>query len=190
MIFSPFRFTLAALVVVAASVSASAQQPRPAQPAPAQQRQAAPPAATPQQQQPSAAALALAKEVLAVKGSVRLLDPVVNGVIEQTRSLFMRTNFMLQKDLNDVAGELRNELAPRRDVLINDVATLYARRFTEQEMKDTLAFYNSPLGQKLIIEEPQFVDQSLQYAQLWANKLSEEVIAKFRAGMKKRGHDL
>jgi hypothetical protein len=186
MIVSPLRFTLAALVVVTASASALAQQPRPA---PAPQRQAAPPAA-PQQPQPSAAAIALAKEVLAVKGSMRLLDPVVNGVIEQTRSIFMRTNFMLQKDLNDVAGELRTEFAPRRDVLVDDVARLYARRFTEQEMKDTLAFYNSPLGQKLIIEEPQFVDQSLQYAQIWANKLSEEVISKFRAGMKKRGHDL
>src|SRR5262245_18796684 len=74
-VFNAFRFALAALFVVAISGAASAQQQqqRPAQPA--QQRPAAPAAAAPQAPQPSAAAVALAKEVLALKGSVRLLDP-------------------------------------------------------------------------------------------------------------------
>jgi hypothetical protein len=182
-----------ALAVFVASVLAFAS------PALAQQRPAAPatpapaaapavgPAAAPQ---PTASAIALAKEVLTMKGSTNILDPLVVGVVEQNKNLLMQTNFMLQKDLNEVALELRKELAPRRDALVDDVARMYAQRFTEQEIKDTLAFYNSPLGKKLITEEPVFVDQSLQYAQAWANRLSEEVLGKFRASMRKRGHDL
>jgi hypothetical protein len=67
---------------------------------------------------------------------------------------------------------------------------MYAQRFTEQEIKDTLAFYKSPLGKKLLAEEPAFFDQSMAHAQDWANKLSEQVIARMRAEMKKKGHDL
>ena len=189
MIHFAYRSALAAAVSLVLAGAAFAQQPRPAQPAAPQQRPGQP-AAAPAGPQVPAASLALAKELLTMKGSTNLLDPLVVGVIEQTKNVLMQTNFNVGKDLNEVAQELRKELAPRRDALIEDVARMYAQRFTEQEMKDTLAFYNSPLGKKLLAEEPVFVDQSMQYANVWANKLSEEVINKFRQLMKKRGIDL
>ena len=57
-------------------------------------------------------------------------------------------------------------------------------------MKDTLAFFKSPLGKKLLLEEPRFVEASLGRAQEWANKLSEEMLGKIRAEMKKKGHNI
>lgn len=160
-------FILAFALVLAASVgSAHAQQP------------------------PSATALATAKEVITVKGAAGIFDPLVPGVIEQAKSVFLRTNPMLGKDLNEVAAKLRADYAPRGADVINDTAKLYATRFTEQELKDALAFYKSPLGQKLLVEEPKILDEGMRNAQTWADKLSEEVIGKIRAEMKKRGHDL
>jgi hypothetical protein len=141
-------------------------------------------------QQPSAAAIATAKELIEIKGALNIFDALVPGVIEQTKNLFLQTNPTLSKDLNEVAAQLRAELAPRRAELTEQVALLYAQRFTEQELRSTLLFYKSPLGKKLAAEEPGFVDQSLRFAQDWANKLSEEVVGKMRVEMKKKGHDL
>ena len=124
-------------------------------------------------QQPSATALATAKELITVKGAAAIYRPVVPGVIEQAKGVFLRTNPMLGKDLNEVAGKLRAEYAPRGAEIVNEVAKLYASRFTEQELKDTLAFYKSPLGRKLLAEEPTILDQSMRNAQTWANRLSE-----------------
>jgi hypothetical protein len=42
----------------------------------------------------------------------------------------------------------------------------------------------------LIAEEPKALDQSMTYAQDWARRLSDEVVVKMRAEMKKLGHDL
>jgi hypothetical protein len=97
---------------------------------------------------------------------------------------------MLQKDLNDTAAKLRTDLQPRSAELMNQVATLYASRFTEQELKDVVAFYKTPLGKKMTEEEPRVIDQSMSLAQNWGNKLSEEVIGLMRAEMKKKGKDL
>ena len=141
-------------------------------------------------QQPSAAAILTAKEVITVKGAVALYQPLIPGVIEQAKSIFLQTNPMLGKDLNEVAAKLRAEYAPRSAEIVDDVAKLYATRFTEQELKDALAFYKSPLGRKLLTEEPSILDQSMRNAQTWANRLSEEVIGKMRAEMKKRGHEI
>jgi uncharacterized protein len=141
-------------------------------------------------QQPSAAALATAKELITVKGGIALYEPIVPGVIEQAKSVFLRTNPALSKDLNEVAGKLRAEYAPKTAELVNEVAKLYAARFTEQELKDALAFYKTPLGRKMLTEEPAILDRSLKNAQTWANRLSDEVIGKMRAEMKKKGHDI
>ena len=97
---------------------------------------------------------------------------------------------MLGKDLNEVAASLRTEYVPRGAELLNEAASIYASRFTEQELKDALTFYKSPLGRKLLTEEANALDQSLKNAQVWADKLSEEVIARIRSEMKKRGHEI
>ena len=52
-----------------------------------------------QAQQPSAAAVAMAKELIALKGATTMYDPVVRGVIEQAKSVLLRTNPMLSKEL-------------------------------------------------------------------------------------------
>ncbi len=141
-------------------------------------------------QQPSASAITTAKEVITAKGAAALYDPLVPGVIEQAKSVFLQANPTLGKDLNEVAVKLRAEYAPRKAEVLNDMAKLYASRFTEQELKDALAFYKSPLGRKLLAEEPNILDQSMKNAQTWADRLSQEVIAKIRTEMKKRGHEI
>ena len=141
-------------------------------------------------QQPSAAAVATAKEVITAKGAGALYSPLVSGVIERTKIVLLQTNPMLSKDLNEVAAKLHAEYAPRSAEILNEVAKLYASRFTEQELKDTLSFYKSPLGRKLLTEEPAILDQSMKTAQTWAENLSQEVIAKMRGEMKKRGHNI
>ena len=90
------------------------------------------------------------RKLITVKGATALWEPLVPGVIEQAKSVFIQANPTLIKELNEVAVKLRAEYAPRSAEVVNDVAKLYASRFTEQELKDTLAFYKSPLGRKLL----------------------------------------
>ena len=140
--------------------------------------------------QPSAAALAEAHKVVAVTGTTNLFNPLVAGVIEQAKLLFLQQDPSLGKDLNEVAAKLRTDLTPRLSELFDEVAKFYATDFTEQELKDILVFYQSPTGKKLLDRQPQIVDHSMKFAQEWANKLSDEVIVKMRDEMKKKGHAL
>ncbi len=141
-------------------------------------------------QQPSASAIATAKELITLKGGTAIYEPIVPGIIERARRVLLQANPMLGKPLGDVAGKLRADIGARGAELVNEAAKLYALRFTEQELKDALAFYKTPLGRKMVEEEPKILDQSLKDAQIWADKLSEEVIGKFRSEMRKLGHDL
>jgi hypothetical protein len=140
--------------------------------------------------QPSQAAVLLAKQILELKHAESIFEPLVRGVVVKTRDFFMQTNFMWGKDLNEIADNLIKQYSARAGELLNDAARIYASHFTEAELKQLLAFYQSPLGQKVINEEPKAADESMAFAGSWADKLSEEVIGKMRAEMKKRGHDM
>ena len=148
---------------------------------------AAPQASAPQ---PSAAAILLAKQIVQIKGVEKMFNPLVDGVVERVKDQFMQTNFMWAKDLNEVAANLKRDYAPRVNELVDATARIYASHFTEAELKDILAFYQSPLGQKMVVEEPKALDESVANAGQFGDNLSEEVINKMRAEMKKRGHDI
>jgi hypothetical protein len=141
-------------------------------------------------QQPSAAAMSSAKELISITGATTLFSPLIAGVVEQAKVLFLQQNPALSKDLNEIATRMRADLQPRFTELTDEVARLYAQNFTEQELKDILAFYKTPAGKKLLTAQPQVVDASMKFAQDWANKLSDQVIAKMRDELKKRGHAL
>ena len=142
------------------------------------------------QAQPSAAAVATAREIVELKGATTMFDSVIPGVIEYHKKLLLSANPNLSKDLDEVTIRLVKEFAPRRAEVRLEIARGYASRFTEQELKDILAFYKTPLGKKLIVEEPKGVDEATKRVDAWAAKYSEEVLTRLRAEMKKKGHTL
>ena len=142
------------------------------------------------QQQPSPAAVALGRELVEIKGGAGMFDPIIINVIEQTKGNLLQMNPQLSKDLNDVSTQLRNEFTPRRVELIAEAGRLYAVAFTEAELKDMLAFYKAPLGKKMLEREPVVLDQTFTFMQQWAPRVGEEVMNRFRAEMKKKGHNL
>ncbi len=144
-------------------------------------------AAAAQAQQPSPAALASARELMELKGVKSLVEPVVVGVIEQTKATILQTNPGLTKDLDEVSAQLRNEYQPRVAEMTNEIVQLYAQRFSEQELKEAIAFYKSAAGRKMLAEEPRILDATYARLQQWAIRFQDEVMTRVRAEMKKRG---
>jgi hypothetical protein len=97
---------------------------------------------------------------------------------------------MYQKDIDEVAFNVEKQYAPRVSEIIDASARIYATHFSEQELRDLLAFYQSPLGKKALAEEPKVLDQSMVFAGTWADNLSGEIIQAMRVELKKRGHDM
>jgi uncharacterized protein len=136
------------------------------------------------------AQLALAKQIVEIKGVKNIFAPLVRGVIQKTKDTVMQTNFMWGKDLNEIAAQIEKEYQPRGEEIVDATARFYASHFTEAELKQILAFYQSPVGKKMLVDEPKALDESMAYAGNWGDNLSIEVMNKLRAEMKKRGHDM
>jgi uncharacterized protein len=139
---------------------------------------------------PTAGAVAAARELIVVKGGAAMFEPVIPGVIETAKNSLVPTNPNLTKELNDVAGQLRRDYESKKAELVYEVAVIYAMHFSEQELRELVTFYKSPLGQKMLKEEPLALDQSMKKAQDWSQNFSEAVLSRIRSEMAKKGHPL
>jgi hypothetical protein len=152
-------------------VAASAQQPPPLKPA-------------------SPAAMAAAREILAMKNASAMYASAVPNIVQRTKDELLQTNLNYQKDLNEVAVVVAKKLAGREKEIGEGMAKIYANEFTEQELKELVAFYKSPLGQKLLAAEPRAIQFSMSYMNQWAQNFAETVNGEFRAEMRKRGKQI
>jgi len=154
--------------------------------APAMAQTAAAPAAKPA----SAAAIGYAKELLTLKKANSMYADAVPSMVAQTKNTLLQSNLNLQKDLNEVAVIVAKNLAGREKEIGDGMAQVYANEFSEQELKDLVTFYKSPLGQKLLASEPRAISFSMSYMNDWAQAFSETVNGAFRTEMKKRGKEI
>ena len=158
------------------TLPASAQQP------------AAPQAAPLKPASPSA--IAAAKDLLAVKNVSQVYAQAVPNIVQRTKDAFLANNLSYQKDLDEVAVVVAKSLTGREKEIGEQMAKIYASDFTEQELKDLTAFYKSPLGQKVLAQEPKSIQTSMNFMGQWAQAFSETVANEFRNEMKKRGKPL
>ena len=156
-------------------------------PAGAQQKQA-PPAPTLRQCTP--AAMDAAREILKFKTAPALYANVIPNIVLQTKESLLSSNLNLQKDLTEVSAIVAQKLAGREKEVGEGMAQVYCNEFSEQELKDLVTFYKSPLGQKLLLSEPRAIQFSMGYMNQWAQNFAETVNAEFRAEMRKRGKQI
>jgi uncharacterized protein len=157
-------------------------------PAGAQQAGAAP------QTQPlkpgTPACMAAAREILQMKNAGALYANAVPNIVAQTKDQLLSTNLNYQKDLNEVAVIVAQRMAGKEKEIGEGMAQIYCNEFTEKELTDLVAFYRSPLGQKLLASEPRAIQFSMSYMNQWAQNFAETVNGEFRAEMRKRGKQI
>lgn len=88
-----------------------------------------------------------------------------------------------------VVDEQALALVPRRADLDNDVARIWAKYFTEDELNAIATFYKSPAGAKLADIGPKVVGETLQSVKGWSDRVGEELYEKSREALKKKGID-
>jgi hypothetical protein len=137
--------------------------------------------------EPSPASVAAAKEILAMKHASDMYASAVPNIVQQAKDRLLQNNLNYQKDLNEVAVIVAQKLAGKQQEIGEGMAKIYAAMFTEQELKDLVTFYKTPLGQKLLLMEPQAIQTSMAYMNQWAQGFAEVVGGEFSAEMKKRG---
>jgi uncharacterized protein len=133
-------------------------------------------------------ALAKAKELLAISDLATMRDQMVHLVEAQIAALVLEANPGEKAAVDRAVAELvRPSLKRRMPEYIDLAAGIYAEHFTRGELDQLLAFYKSPIGQKLKREQGKLVPAISEMARNWVNRVGNEVLKDASQGLLKRG---
>jgi hypothetical protein len=118
----------------------------------------------------------------------RSFAPMVPQLMGQIVPMVTRTRPELGPDLTAVLDQLKPEFVKDGDQMTDLAAHIYAQQMSEQELKDTAAFFNSPVGKKYVEVQPAMLDQLVVAMQSWTQKLSSVMMTRIREEMVKKGH--
>jgi uncharacterized protein len=79
----------------------------------------------------------------------------------------------LRQTVVDALNQTMTRLTPR---MVDDSAVIYAQEFTSQQLKDILAFYQSPTGRVLVAKLPEITQMSAQTVRKYTPQIQLDVL--------------
>jgi uncharacterized protein len=159
-------------------------------PAIAQTKAPAAPAPTAAVSEPTAAQIALGRDIVVASGVSRSFSQVIPQYLDQIGTRVTQTRPDLIKDLNVVLEQIKPEFDKRVGFLVDQAARLYAKRMSEDELKQIAAFFKSSAGAKYVESQPALLNELFVAMQGWSQQISADMMQRVREEMKKKGHEL
>ncbi|MCB8837496.1 DUF2059 domain-containing protein [Aurantimonas sp. VKM B-3413] len=102
-------------------------------------------------------------------------DEILPNAATQIKADLIVNNPDKQQEISDMVDDAALALAPRRGDLETEVARVYAKLFTEQELTEIANFYNSETGKKLLKLGPVATREMLKAADVWSNGIVRDL---------------
>jgi hypothetical protein len=84
----------------------------------------------------------------------------------------------------EVWDDMEKDMIKEMDDLYEKVAVIYDKHFTEDDLKAIIAFYESPIGKKMVKETPEIIRESMDVGRIWG----EEIGRKIGEKLEKKGY--
>lgn len=134
--------------------------------------------------------LALARKYVELTDQSKIYEVTLLQAGVKTMKTIMAQNPEIKDQATEAIGKTINDYAEQKGDLLDQFARVYALRFTTDELKQIVAFYESDVGKKLSAANPEINQQLQQVMRVFRTNLSTEFFAKVRAKLKDEGIDL
>jgi hypothetical protein len=111
-------------------------------------------------------------ELMEKSGMTAVIDALTQQVAGSTAQTLRNANVALKPQFIDMLQETVVGVArDNSGDLMQRLVPLYARQFSDGEIRQLTAFYDSPLGRKLVQVQPQLINEATQVGQVWGASL-------------------
>jgi len=140
------------------------------------------------------AKIADTKKMLEASGGVMVGKQLASNMTQQIISILRKTRPDINaRALAVVERELNSFLAEKIDApggMVDRLVPLYANTFSHDEIKQILAFYQSPVGRKTLREFPQLYREGRKLGEAYAKEFGPELRLRLNEALLKEGVSL
>jgi len=141
-------------------------------------------------QAPSPEALAIARELVASSRAAENAKLLLPSIVQLIKPAIVQGRPQVEKDFDALTPQLLDSFQARVGELTDQIVVIYATNFTVAEMKDVIAFYRGPTGQKLLAKGPTIAQQSMAAGQKLGAQIGRELQFRIIEELKKKGHNI
>ncbi len=131
--------------------------------------------------------LVAAKELMAITGSAKQFDVILPLIMRQIEDAFVKMKPEHEAAIRETFKIASERFSERKQEAFDQVAIVFAERFTAGELREIIAFYQSPVGAKLVGLQPEIAQKSLAIGQAWGRKIAQEIDQEVRKELEQRG---
>jgi uncharacterized protein len=131
--------------------------------------------------------LAAARELVATMRATNQFKTLLPTIIEGMKPAIVQGRPQVARDFDAIMPIVISGATQRLDELAEMLAEVYARNFTADEIRDLIAFYKTPTGQKLLQRQAAVARASLAAGQQFGRELVADVQQQIAEELRKRG---
>jgi hypothetical protein len=147
-------------------------------------------AAGAQSQAPSPEAMTAARELIFTMRTADNLKTIMPAIMSSLKPAIVQNRPQVERDYDALVPLLLQGMDARLNEMIDQVAALYARTFTAEELREVVAFYRGPTGQKFVQRLPLVTQESMLIGQRFAQSIGTEIRDRMVEELRKRGHNI
>lgn len=133
--------------------------------------------------------LAAAERAMTAAPQIGNFDEILPFLSVQVQNRLIRDRPDLFEPIAAAVEAAALKLSSRRADLNNDVARIWARAFSEDELNQIADFFGSPVGVKYKEAAPALGEDIVKVSQGWMNRINEELLDRTREELKKEGYE-
>ena len=131
--------------------------------------------------------LKAARDLLVATNTDAQFATIIPLMFQQMRQSLPAQGPGQQEEVSKIFDEIQKQFIDRRGEVLDQIARLYAVKFSAEEMSTLAGFYRSPTGQKFISAMPELAADAMRLGNVWGQQIGREAEEKIRDELQKRG---
>jgi uncharacterized protein len=128
-----------------------------------------------------------AKKLMAISGATNTLETGLKIMGKQVLEMMVLRKPAKEVQIRKIMGDILGELSLGTYGVADQVAVIYAKEFTVEEMNEISAFYRTTVGKKMVTKLPLILQKSITIGQSWGRKVAGDIVRRFNEEAKKQG---
>jgi hypothetical protein len=141
-------------------------------------------------QTPSPDAMAAAHELIVTMRAVDLFKTIMPAMMQSLKPAIVQNRPQVERDYDAIVPLMLESMNARLNEVIEQIAAVYARNFTPDELREAVAFYRGPTGQKIVQKLPVITQESMAIGQRFGQSIASELRGRMIDELRKRGHNI
>jgi hypothetical protein len=139
---------------------------------------------------PAPEALAAAKELMETMRLTKQYEAILPGLLKALKPSIVQGRPEVDQAYDAIEPMLLDGFRSRLADLTDAIATIYASNFSAEDLQAMIAFYKTPVGQKMLDKLPAVTQQTLSVGSRFGQSVGQDLRGRMIQELRKKGVNL